>query len=86
MLQQEKADDYVIATGETYSLEEFVAAAFSAVGLQWKDYVKTDENLLRPADLAVSRANPEKARKKLGWSAKYKMPDVVKMMIEAELT
>ncbi len=84
MLQQEKADDYVIATGETHSLEDFVAAAFSAVGLQWKDYVTTDENLLRPADLAISRANPEKARKKLGWSAKYKMPDVVKMMIEAE--
>ncbi|OQX23015.1 MAG: GDP-mannose 4,6-dehydratase [Desulfobacteraceae bacterium IS3] len=85
MLQQEKADDYVIATGETHSLEEFVAAAFSAVGLQWKDYVETDENLLRPADLAISRANPEKARKKLGWRAKYNMPDVVRMMIEAEL-
>jgi len=84
MLQQEKADDYVIATGETLSLEDFVAAAFSAVGLQWKDYVTTDENLLRPADLAISRANPEKARKELGWSAKYKMPDVVRMMIEAE--
>ncbi len=83
MLQQEQPDDYVIATGASYSLEEFVAEAFNCVGLDWQDYVVTDANLLRPTDLAVSKGNPTKAREQLGWQARYKMPDIVRMMVEA---
>jgi GDPmannose 4,6-dehydratase len=83
MLQQEQPDDYVVATGQSYSLEEFVAETFKCVGLDWKDRVTTDDSLLRPTDLAVSKANPQKAQEKLGWSAKYRMPDIVRMMVEA---
>ena len=83
MLQQDIADDYVIATGQSYSLEELVAQAFNCVGLNWQDYVITDPSLLRPTDLAVSKGNPSKAQAKFGWKAKYKMPDVIKMMVEA---
>ncbi|MDJ0743653.1 MAG: GDP-mannose 4,6-dehydratase [Xenococcaceae cyanobacterium MO_167.B27] len=83
MLQQDTADDYVVATGESYSLEELVAQAFNCVGLNWQDHVITDPSLLRPTDLAVSKGNPSKAKAKLGWEAQYKMPEVVKMMIEA---
>lgn len=83
MLQKDTADDYVVATGQSYSLEELVAQAFNCVGLNWQDHVITDPSLLRPTDLAVSKGNPSKAKAKLGWEAKYKMPEVVKMMIEA---
>ena len=83
MLQQDKADDYVVATGQSYSLEELVAQAFNCVGLNWQDHVITDPSLLRPTDLAVSKGNPGKAKAQLGWKAKYKMPDVIKMMVEA---
>jgi GDPmannose 4,6-dehydratase len=83
MLQQDQADDYVIATGVTCSLEEFVAQSFNCLGLNWQDHVVVDSSLLRPTDLAISQGNPIKAKEKLGWQAKYKMHDVVKMMIEA---
>ncbi|MBF2057741.1 MAG: GDP-mannose 4,6-dehydratase [Cyanobacterium sp. T60_A2020_053] len=81
MLQQPNPEDFVIATGASYHLEEFVACAFAEVGLNWQDYLISDPTLFRPTDLTFSRANPQKAREKLGWKAKYKMPDVVKMMI-----
>lgn len=84
ILQQEEPDDYVIATGESYTLEEFVVAAFDSVGLNWQDYVITDRSLFRPTDLAISRGNPAKAKEKLGWQAQYKMPDIVRMMVEAK--
>ncbi|MBE9205814.1 GDP-mannose 4,6-dehydratase [Nostoc sp. LEGE 06077] len=82
MLQQEQPDDYVIATGETSKLEDFVAQAFACVGLDWQEYVTTDSSLLRPTDIAVGRGNPAKAKEKLGWQAQYIMKDVVRMMIE----
>lgn len=85
MLQQDKPDDYAIATGESYSLEAFVAEAFACVGLDWRDRVITDSSLLRPTDLTISRGNPTKAKKHLGWQAQYKMPDVVRMMVEAKM-
>jgi GDPmannose 4,6-dehydratase len=85
MLQHPQPDDYVIATGTSYPLEEFVAKAFASVGLNWQDHVSSDPNLLRPTDLAISRGNPTKAKEKLGWQAQYKMPDIVRMMIDAEL-
>ncbi|OUL19782.1 GDP-mannose 4,6-dehydratase [Nostoc sp. RF31YmG] len=85
MLQQEQPDDYVIATGESSSLEDFVAAAFASVDLDWREHVVIDSSLLRPTDLAVGRGNPAKAKNKLGWQAKYKTKDVVQMMVKARL-
>ncbi|MCH2050418.1 MAG: GDP-mannose 4,6-dehydratase [Trichodesmium sp. ALOHA_ZT_67] len=82
MLQQDKPDDYIIATGKTYSLQDFVLEAFAAVGLNWQDYVEIDKGLYRPTDIFVSKANPIKAEQKLGWKADYKMPDVVRMMLK----
>ena len=84
MLQQEQPDDYVIATGETHTLEEFVAAIFEALGLNWHDHVVSDPSLLRPTEIMVSRANPAKALHKFGWQAKLKMRDVACLMAEAE--
>ena len=84
MLQQDQADDFVIATGETHSLEDLVDAAFSQAGLSWQDHVEVDPDLLRPADLEIGRADPAKAMKVLGWQARYRMRDVVRMMIEHE--
>ncbi|MEH1929798.1 GDP-mannose 4,6-dehydratase [Nostoc sp.] len=84
MLQQSQPDDYVIATGESSSLEDFVAAAFASVNLDWRNHVVIDNSLLRPTDLAVGRGNPVKAKDKLGWQAKYKMKQVVQMMVEAK--
>ena len=82
MLQQEKPHDYVIATGVTISLEEFVQAAFAQAGLNWRDYVEQDPALFRPTDLAVGRADPAKADRELGWKATTKGVDVVKKMYE----
>jgi len=84
MLQQDKPQDYVIATGTSHSLEEFVEKAFSFLGLDWRKYVVTDASLLRPADISVGRANPISAKERLGWEAQYRMEDVVRMMVEAE--
>jgi len=84
MLQQETPNDYVIATGESNSLEDFVAAAFDYVGLDWHNYVEIDQKLIRPLDIAAGRGNPSKARVELGWQAKHKMRDVVRMMMEHE--
>ena len=81
MLQQEQPDDYVIATGETHTLEEFTAAAFACVGLDWRDYVETDPSLYRPTEIAIGRGNPAKAREFLGWQARNTMHDVVKRMV-----
>ncbi|MGD0217887.1 MAG: GDP-mannose 4,6-dehydratase [Desulfobaccales bacterium] len=85
MLQQENPDDYVIATGESHSLEEFVDAAFAQVGLRWRDHVVIDPELLRPTDIAVSRGNPQKAASTLGWRARCRMPEVVRLMCQDEL-
>ena len=84
MLQQDRADDFVIATGDSHSLEEFVQTAFDAVGLDWHEHLVRDETLLRPTDLRVGRANPAKAARVLGWCARYRMPDVVNLMIQAQ--
>lgn len=84
MLQQEEPDDYVIATGESHSLEEFVAEAFACVNLDWREHVDHDPALLRPTDIAQGKGNPAKALRVLGWQAKSKMRDVVKLMVEAE--
>lgn len=82
MLQQDQPEDYVIATGNTSSLEDFVAEAFRLVGLDWREHVESDATLLRPTDLKVGRANPGKACEQLGWVAESKMRDVVRQMVE----
>lgn len=84
MLQQAQPDDFVVATGESHSLEEFIDSAFSALGLNWRDHVTVDPSLFRPTDLPSGRANPAKARVQLGWQAKSRMHNVIRMMLEAE--
>jgi GDPmannose 4,6-dehydratase len=81
MLQQPKPDDYVIGTGQSHTLKEFVRIAFEMVDLNWRDHVVIDHSLLRPADLQGSYCNPEKALKQLNWKAQYKMKDVIKFMM-----
>jgi len=84
MLQQDAPDDYVIATGETNRLEDFVDGVFTPLGLNWREHVETNQNLFRPTDILTVRANPGKAALKLGWEARYKMRDVARMMVEEE--
>lgn len=85
MLQQPAPATYVIATGRSHTLQEFVDCAFAEVGLDWNDHVDLDQHLFRPADITFASANPSLARERLGWSAKAQMPDVVRMMMAAEL-
>ena len=82
MMQHEIADDYIIATGEANTLQDFVEEAFSVVGLDWREYVTTDQELFRPTDLARSQGCGDKALNQLGWKANYKMRDVVREMVE----
>jgi GDPmannose 4,6-dehydratase len=82
MLQLEKPEDFVIATGETHTLEDFVAHAFYLQGLNWREHVMQDHSLFRPTDLLISKANPEKAMKLLNWQAKTTMRQVVEKMMK----
>ena len=84
MLQRDRPEDYVIATGETYPLERFVELAFAGLGLDWREHVESDPGLLRRTDIRVGRTDPRKAWTQLGWRARHGMPDVVRMMLEAE--
>ncbi len=85
MLQRDRAEDFVIATGETHSLEEFVATAFARVGLDWREHTLISEALLRPTDLSEGRGIAAKAERLLAWKAQARMPQVIDMMVEAEL-
>jgi GDPmannose 4,6-dehydratase len=85
MLQIDVLEDFVIATGHTSSLEDFVAAAFAAVGLDWKRHVVRDPKLTRPSEIACGRADTSRATARLGWTARHAMPDVVRMMVESRL-
>lgn len=85
MLQQKEPDDYVIATGTTMSLEDFISAVFQRLNLDWKKYVKTDTQFLRPTDIKTISSNPVKAEKKLKWKAEFNGCDVARMMVDAEL-
>lgn len=85
MLQQENPDDYVIATGETHSVKEFLEEAFRYSGLgDWKKYVEFDEKYLRPAEVDVLIGDAKKAKEKLGWESKVKFKDLVKIMVDAD--
>ncbi len=85
MLQQDQPDDYIIATGVTLSLEEFIETVFRRLGLDWRHYVRTDPRFLRPTDIRTVSANPEKARRRLRWKAGHTGRDVAEMMVDAEL-
>jgi GDPmannose 4,6-dehydratase len=84
MLQTENPEDFVIATGESNSLEDFVMAAFAEVGLDWSQHVEQDSSLFRPAEIRRNCGNAEKARLVLNWQAKLKMRDVVREMVSHE--
>ena len=84
MLQQPQPEDFVIATGEVNSLASFVELAFREVGLDWHNHVVLDPSFLRPTDLARGVGDPSLAASRLGWSARYRMRDVVRMMVEGE--
>ncbi|MDO6995085.1 GDP-mannose 4,6-dehydratase [Brachyspira innocens] len=85
MLQQENADDYVISTGETHSVREFLDEAFGLVGLDWKKYVEIDPRYYRPAEVDLLLGDPTKAKEKLGWKAKTTFKELVKIMLEYDL-
>ena len=82
MLQQDNPDDYVIATGVTTTLEDYVSQVFDFYNLDWKDYVSHSKALVRPLDIQNSHADPSKAEKILGWSASVKMPDLIEKLIQ----
>jgi len=85
MLQQDKPDDFVIATGEAHTIEELTAAAFAEFSLDWHDHVDVDRTLYRASDIAYSRGNPEKSRQVLGWEAKTRFRELVKMLASGEV-
>jgi len=78
-------EDFVIATGVTSSLEDFVEEVFRVVGLDWRNYVIRDPELVRPSEIQSGRADVSRAGSQLGWKARYTMPDVARMMVEAQL-
>lgn len=85
MLQQESPDDYVIATGETHSVKEFVELAFGYVNLDWREYVVVDERLYRPAEVFELCGDYSRAKGRLNWRPKIKFEELVKMMVQADL-
>jgi GDPmannose 4,6-dehydratase len=85
MLQQEQPDDYVIATGETHSVREFLEVAFDHVGLDWKKHVEIDPRYYRPAEVDLLIGDCSKARKKLGWEPKTKFVELTKLMVDADI-
>ena len=84
MLQCDQLDDFVVASGVAHSLEEFVATAFAAVGLNWQDYVDYDSSLLRSSDIMYSLGDPSKAARVLRWRSTVKLPEIVARMVHAE--
>jgi GDPmannose 4,6-dehydratase len=85
MLQQEKPDDYVIATGETWTVKEFLVRAFGRVGLDWRDYVEFDPRDLRPSEVDLLIGDAAKAKAKLGWSPRTSFDELVRIMVDADL-
>jgi GDPmannose 4,6-dehydratase len=85
MLQQDKPDDFVLATNETHSVKEFLQEAFSYVDLNWEDHVEFKENLLRPAEVDVLQGNPAKAKEVLGWEPKIKFKELVHILVDADI-
>ncbi|MDX1601174.1 MAG: GDP-mannose 4,6-dehydratase [Anaerolineales bacterium] len=84
MLQQDEPHDYVIGTGETHSVREFVETAFSYAGMNWQDYVEVDPRYFRPTEVDYLQADPTRAREELGWRARVTFDDLVKIMVDAD--
>ncbi|HEX8128778.1 MAG TPA: GDP-mannose 4,6-dehydratase, partial [Pyrinomonadaceae bacterium] len=85
MLQQEEADDFVVATGETHTVREFCRRAFGEVGLDYEEYVRVDERFLRPAEVDLLVGDARKAREQLGWEPEYTFGEMIREMVEADL-
>jgi GDPmannose 4,6-dehydratase len=85
MLQQPKPDDYVIASGETHSLQEFVQLTFKNLGLRWKEHIQIDKALYRPSDIAVTKGNAAKARKAMGWKYEITFSDLITTLVKEEV-
>ena len=85
MLQQDSPDDYVIATGETHSVQEFCEEAFKFVDLDWREYVVQDERFMRPAEVDLLVGDPSKAGEILGWEPTVTFGDLVRLMVEADI-
>ncbi len=85
MLQQDEADDYVVASGETHTIEEFATRAFAEAGLDWHDYVRSDPKFYRPAEVNLLIGKPEKAERTLGWEPSVDFPALVRMMVQSDL-
>ncbi len=85
MLQQDTAEDFVIASGETHSVQEFCEIAFSHVGLNWQDHVIQDERFMRPAEVDLLIGDPAKAKRQLGWEPKTTFRQLVEMMVEGDM-
>jgi GDPmannose 4,6-dehydratase len=86
MLQQPRPDDYVIGTGETHSVAELAEVAFARVGLDWREHVVVDPELYRPAEVDVLQADASKARRQLGWEPEVSFEELVRLMVDADLT
>jgi GDPmannose 4,6-dehydratase len=85
MLQQERAEDYVIGTGETHSVKEFLEEVFNYAGLDWKEYVDIDPRYFRPTEVELLLADSSKARKELGWSPRITFKELVKIMVDSDM-
>jgi GDPmannose 4,6-dehydratase len=85
MLQQEEPDDFVIATGKTYSVKEFLEVAFSSVDLDWEDFVEIDPQYLRPTEVDLLCGDATKAKEVLGWEPKTSFEDLVKLMVDTDI-
>jgi len=85
MLQQDAPDDYVVATGETHSIREFLDTAFGYVNLDWHSYVEFDQRYLRPTEVELLIGDPTKAKTKLGWEPSVTFEQLVQLMVEADL-
>jgi len=86
MLQQDRPDDYVVATGETHSVQEFIEKSFSAAGLDWHKYVSADSRFMRPIDVDCLRGDYGKAKKRLGWEPKVKFDELVDIMVNEDIS
>ena len=85
MLQQDQPDDYVIATGEMHTVQEFVERSFDRAGLNWKDHVVIDPRFVRPAEVDQLLGDPTKAKEKLGWKLETSFEELVNMMVDNDL-
>jgi GDPmannose 4,6-dehydratase len=85
MLQRDTPDDYVVATGETHSVREFLEEAFGYVGLDWREHVVVDPKYFRPAEVDLLLGDPGKARAVLGWRPKVSFGELVRLMVDADL-